>query len=98
MSVWQLPRESATLFAPSCALDRRQHRRFARLVAGLLFAHGRRTVTAWFRAGGLSHQFRAATTWSIASDNARPAGHRIVGACAAAATGGRSGPPAVWPG
>ncbi len=60
MSVWQLPREAATLFAPLVlALDRRQHRRFARLVAGLLFAHGRRTVTAWFRAGGLSHQFRA---------------------------------------
>src|SRR4051812_29709697 len=60
MSLWQLPPELAAWVVPlTLALDARQHARFAALLAGLLFAKGRRTVTSWLRAAGLGDDFRA---------------------------------------
>jgi DDE superfamily endonuclease len=41
-------------------LDKRSARRVPDLLLGLLFAWGRRTVTSWFRAGGLYHDWRQA--------------------------------------
>jgi DDE superfamily endonuclease len=42
------------------ALDRRSAPRLLLLLVGALFAHGRRTVTAWFRAAGITSDFRRA--------------------------------------
>lgn len=42
------------------ALDARIRQRFTALLGGALFADGRRTVTAWIRAAGLSDDFRRA--------------------------------------
>jgi DDE superfamily endonuclease len=41
-------------------LDRRSAPRLLRLFLGALFARGRRTVTSWFRAAGISDAFRPA--------------------------------------
>ena len=41
-------------------LDRRSAPRLALLLLGALFAHGRRTVTSWFRAAGIRDAFRPA--------------------------------------
>src|SRR5262249_15080846 len=49
----------ATLAA---ALDPRSATRFARLLLGVLLARGRRTVTSWIRAAGLSELFRPCYT------------------------------------
>src|SRR5262249_56378074 len=46
----------APLPAPRCAA------RFARLLVGALLARGRRTVTSWIRAAGLSGEFRPCYT------------------------------------
>jgi hypothetical protein len=43
-------------------LDYRHSELFEPLFLGLLFAHGRRTATAWFRAGGIAEQFQRAYT------------------------------------
>lgn len=43
-------------------LDKRTAARLPLLLAGLLFASGRRTVTSWFRAGGITAEFRQAYT------------------------------------
>jgi hypothetical protein len=60
MSLWQLPQElAAWLTALAFTLDARQRDRLVALVTGLLFARGRRTVTAWLRAAGLGRDFRA---------------------------------------
>jgi hypothetical protein len=60
MSLCQLPAELAAWVVPlTFALDARQRARFATLLAGLLFAKGRRTVTSWLRAAGLGDDFRA---------------------------------------
>jgi hypothetical protein len=60
MSLWQLPADLAAWVMPlTCALDARQHARFAALLAGLLFGKGRRTVSSWIRAAGLGADFRA---------------------------------------
>lgn len=42
------------------ALDRRSAARLLRLLCGALFARGRRTVTSWFRAAGITDDFRPA--------------------------------------
>jgi len=42
------------------ALDRRSAPRLALLLCGALFARGRRTVTSWFRAAGITDAFRPA--------------------------------------
>jgi hypothetical protein len=39
-------------------LDKRSAVRLPGLLAGILFAHGRRTVTSWFRAAGITVEFR----------------------------------------
>jgi hypothetical protein len=60
MALWQLPPQVAAWVVPLvAALDARQHARFLALVRGLLFARGRRTVTAWLRAAGRGDDFRA---------------------------------------
>ena len=46
----------------ACALDRRSIPRLAQLLLGALLARGRRTVTHWIRAAGLSDQFRPCYT------------------------------------
>ena len=43
-------------------LDRRSAARLPLLLAGILFAKGRRTVTAWFRAGDCAEDFRRGYT------------------------------------
>ena len=44
------------------ALDRRSAPRLALLFLGAVLARGRRTVTSWIRAAGLSDQFRSCYT------------------------------------
>jgi len=51
---------SSWFFALSCALDRRSAPRLNLLLLGALFATGRRTVTSWFRAAGVTDEFRPA--------------------------------------
>ena len=51
---------SAWLSDIAAALDRRSAPRLLALFCGALFARGRRTVTSWFRAGGLAHDWRQA--------------------------------------
>jgi hypothetical protein len=41
-------------------LDRRTARRLPLLLLGILFAKGRRTVTSWFRAAGITEEYRPA--------------------------------------
>src|SRR4051794_12575187 len=41
-------------------LDRRSGARLPRLLLGILFARGRRTVTSWLRAAGIAEDFRPA--------------------------------------
>jgi hypothetical protein len=61
MALSHLPDLLATAFANlSCWLQRRSAARLPRLLCGILFAHGRRTVTAWFRAAGIADDFRPA--------------------------------------
>src|SRR5947209_6901791 len=43
-------------------LDRRSAARLPLLLAGILFARGRRTVTSWFRAAGITDEYRPAYT------------------------------------
>src|SRR5947209_5219541 len=57
----QLPALLSALLAPlAAALDRRSAPRLLRLLAGALFARGRRTVTSWLRAAGITTDFRRA--------------------------------------
>jgi SRSO17 transposase len=54
-----LPALLASCFLRLAAgLDRRSAARLPRLLLGILLAHGRRTVTSWFRAAGITDQFR----------------------------------------
>jgi hypothetical protein len=46
--------------ALACWLDKRTAVRLPLLLAGILFARGRRTVTSWFRACGITDEFRPA--------------------------------------
>jgi uncharacterized membrane protein YbaN (DUF454 family) len=43
-------------------LQRRSAVRLPLLLCGILFARGRRTVTSWFRAGGIADDYRPAYT------------------------------------
>ena len=57
----QLPALLSGLLAPiAAALERRSAPRLLRLLAGALFARGRRTVTSWSRAAGITTDFRRA--------------------------------------
>src|SRR5579864_4723283 len=61
MPLSQLPALlSACLSDITAALDRRSGPRLLRLLVGALFAKGRRTVTSWFRAAGITADFRPA--------------------------------------
>jgi DDE superfamily endonuclease len=54
-------------------LDRRTAARLPLLLFGILFARGRRTVTSWFRAAGITDEFRPAyTTVCAAGRKTRP--------------------------
>jgi hypothetical protein len=63
-------------------LDRRSAPRLFLLLCGALFARGRRTVTSWFRAAGITTDFRPAynALWA-AGRHARSIAHRLL-ACA----------------
>ena len=59
MTLSALPPDlSAWFFLLAQWLDARQQDRCLLLLLGMLFARGRRTVTTWLRAGGLSPHFR----------------------------------------
>jgi len=59
MTFSQLPALLSGLLAPiAAALERRSAPRLLRRLAGALFARGRRTVTSWFRAAGITTDFR----------------------------------------
>lgn len=59
MSLCTLPPELSVLIAHlATALDPRVQPRLAVLLAGMLFARGRRTVTSWLRAAGVGRRFR----------------------------------------
>jgi hypothetical protein len=61
MSLSSLPPFLATAFAALAGwLDRRSGLRLPLLLVGILFAKGRRTVTSWFRAAGITDDFRPA--------------------------------------
>jgi hypothetical protein len=57
----RLPALLSALLAPFAAtLERRSAPRLLRLLCGAFFAKGRRTVTSWFRAAGITTDFRRA--------------------------------------
>jgi hypothetical protein len=61
MSLSQLPAAlSRTFAALGHWLDRRTAARLPLLLCGILLAHGRRTATSWFRAAGITTEFRCA--------------------------------------
>lgn len=77
----QLPaRLSAWLADIAAALDPRSAPRLLALFVGALFARGRRTVTAWFRAAGITDQFRPAYSalWA-AGRRAHALAYRLLG-------------------
>jgi hypothetical protein len=61
MPLSHLPGLLTTVFAAmSCWLHKRSAARLPLILYGVLFARGRRTVTSWFRAAGIAHDFRCA--------------------------------------
>jgi DDE superfamily endonuclease len=77
----QLPAPlSAWLPALAAVLDARSAPRLLALFMGALFARGRRTVTAWFRAAGITDDFRPAygALWA-AGRRAAALAHRLLG-------------------
>jgi hypothetical protein len=63
MPLSHLPATLTTAFAALAHwLDRRSAARLPLLLWGILFARGRRTVTSWFRAAGITDDFRPAYT------------------------------------
>jgi hypothetical protein len=63
MPLSHLPAFLATAFADLAHwLDKRSAARVPLLLTGILFASGRRTVTSWFRAAGITDDFRNAYT------------------------------------
>jgi hypothetical protein len=71
---------SAWFFQIVGVLDRRSAPRLLLLLCGALFARGRRTVTSWFRAAGITTDFRPAygALWA-AGRRARSIAHRLLG-------------------
>jgi DDE superfamily endonuclease len=81
MPLSQLPALVSAWFANlSAALDRRSAPRLFRLLVGALFARGRRTVTSWFRAAGITDDFRHAYSalWA-AGRHAEALAYRLLG-------------------
>src|SRR5439155_830257 len=61
------------------ALDPRSAARLVRLLVGAILARGRRTVTSWIRAAGLSHEYRPCyTTVAAAGRRADGVAARLV--------------------
>src|SRR5262245_1333439 len=61
MALSQLPPFLSAAFASFAFwLDRRTQARLPLLMSGILLASGRRTATSWFRAAGITHEFRRA--------------------------------------
>src|SRR5437016_2181814 len=59
MSLLYLPvRLTALLLALTLGLHAQIAHRFPRLMLGVLFARGRRTVTSWFRAAGITEEYK----------------------------------------
>jgi len=59
MPLWNLPGDLSAWVVPlALVLDARNRHRLAVLLAGALFAKGRRTVTSWLRAAGVGAGFR----------------------------------------
>src|SRR5580693_3789009 len=59
MSLSHLPALLSACFTQcASALDKRSAPRLPLLLLGMLFAKGRRTVTSWFRAAGITVDFR----------------------------------------
>lgn len=80
MSLSQLPTFLSACFHDLCdALDRRSAPRLFALLSGALFARGRRTVTSWFRAAGITTDFRPAynALWA-AGRHAEALAHRML--------------------
>jgi DDE superfamily endonuclease len=77
----QLPAPLSAWFATlAAALDARSAPRLFALLVGALFARGRRTVTAWFRAAGITGEFRPAYNAVWASGRrAADLAHRLLG-------------------
>ena len=71
---------SAWLTTLADVLDRRSAPRFLQLLLGALFARGRRTVTSWFRAAGITTDFRRAyaALWA-AGRRSQALGYRLLG-------------------
>jgi|SRR5579872_6754775 len=71
---------SAWLSQIASALDRRSAPRLLALLLGALFARGRRTVTSWFRAAGITDDFRPAYSalWA-AGRRANALAYRLLG-------------------
>ena len=68
---------TSTFALLACYLHKRSALRVPLLLVGLLFASGRRTVTAWFRAAGITDDFRPAYTTVCAVGRQVP--HMAVG-------------------
>jgi hypothetical protein len=80
MPLSQLPAFLSACFHDlSAALDRRSAPRLLQLLVGALFAKGRRTVTSWFRAAGITIDFRHAynALWA-AGRHADALAHRLL--------------------
>jgi hypothetical protein len=75
-----LPALLASCFVHLAAwLDRRSAARLPRLLLGILFAHGRRTVTSWFRPAGITTDFRRGytTVWACGR-RSRPMAYTVL--------------------
>jgi hypothetical protein len=72
---------SAWLSQIAAALDRRSAPRLFLLLCGALFGRGRRTVTSWFRAAGITDEYRQAygALWA-AGRRAEALAYRLLGA------------------
>jgi hypothetical protein len=82
MSLSHLPATLSAWFSQLVgALERRSAPRLLLLLCGALFARGRRTVTAWFRAAGITDEFRPAynALWA-AGRRAGALAYRLLGA------------------
>lgn len=81
MPLSQLPAVLSAWFSQLVgALDRRSAPRLSLLLEGALFARGRRTVTSWFRAAGITGDFRRAyhALWA-AGRQANALAYRLLG-------------------
>jgi hypothetical protein len=73
MPLSHLPALLTTAFASLASwLDKRTAARLPLLLAGILLAHNRRTVTSWFRAAGITTEFRQAYSTIHAVGRAHP--------------------------